>query len=139
MGVAIHNSHKATSITKSVITFENDSSSGPFDLIIDASGARSALRDLYAKGKTNRPYDYGALWSTVSLSGSHFPLDQLTQKYKGAHHMIGVLPVGQINGEKRAAFFWSLKAPTTNNSQFCPLWASNCAASSKKKLTTVFG
>lgn len=73
---------------------------GPFDLLIDASGAGSNLSPI-----RTRSLPYGALWGTV-----HWPeqtvlrRDCLTQCYQDAHHMIGVLP---LNDDGRTAIFWS--------------------------------
>ncbi len=85
---------------------------GPFDMVVDASGAKSALRKQHADVKLDKAYPYGAIWSIVNNTGGAFAADVLAQRYKHAYHMIGVLPVGRPNGgsEDRLAFFWSLKA-----------------------------
>ncbi|WP_373355787.1 FAD-dependent oxidoreductase [Pseudoroseicyclus sp. CXY001] len=79
---------------------------GPFDLIVDAAGARSPLSPLKA-----RPLPYGALWANVDWpEGTPLPPDRLTQRYRRADRMVGVLPIGTPPGETRpqAAIFWSL-------------------------------
>ncbi len=81
---------------------------GPFDLVVDASGAGSVLSPL--KGRT---LSYGALWGTVPWpAGTDLPPDQLTQRYRMAFRMMGVLPIGTLPGDAtpRAAIFWSLPA-----------------------------
>ncbi len=81
---------------------------GPFDLVIDASGAGSALSPLIA-----RPVGFGAIWGHVPWpDGSPLPQDRLTQRYFRAERMAGVLPVGCLPGSDRplAAVFWSLPA-----------------------------
>ncbi|MFN4172721.1 MAG: FAD-dependent oxidoreductase [Pseudorhodobacter sp.] len=81
---------------------------GPFDLVVDASGAGSSLSPLVA-----RPLPYGAVWGTVPWpDGTLLPRDQLTQRYRRADRMAGVLPVGTMPGREgmQAAIFWSLPA-----------------------------
>ncbi len=86
-----------------------DTRHGPFDLIVDASGAGSCLSPLKA-----RPLSYGAIWSTVPWAkGSDLPENRLTQRYLGAHKMLGVLPIGampEAPETKLAAIFYSLPA-----------------------------
>ncbi|MDZ4113301.1 MAG: NAD(P)/FAD-dependent oxidoreductase [Brevundimonas sp.] len=81
----------------------------PFDLVIDASGARSRIAA--ARGARARPLSYGALWATVPWPGAPFDERALQQVYRGAARMIGVLPVGARPGspDRLATFFWSLK------------------------------
>ena len=79
---------------------------GPFDLVVDASGAGSPLSALKA-----RPLPYGAVWASVPWpEDSPLPQDQLRQRYRGAAQMMGVLPIGQMQpgGPRLAALFWSL-------------------------------
>lgn len=84
---------------------------GPFDLIVDASGARSPLRALARFGATSRPLEYGAIWSTVPWIDDGFDRHALIQRYRKSSVMIGVLPIGRqcAGGPELAAFFWSLK------------------------------
>ena len=79
---------------------------GPFDLVIDASGARSPLSPLQA-----RPLPYGAIWGTVPWPHTLLPRDRLSQRYLAARRMLGVLPVGRLSteGPALAAIFWSLR------------------------------
>ena len=79
---------------------------GPFDLIVDASGAGSPLSPLQA-----RPLGFGAIWSQVPWpANTPLPGDALTQRYLRAERMAGVLPIGCLPGDatRRAAVFWSL-------------------------------
>lgn len=84
---------------------------GPFDLIIDASGARSSLRAAARFGSDPRPLEYGAIWNTVPWIDEGFDRKALTQRYRKSKVMIGVLPIGRrsVDGPELAAFFWSLK------------------------------
>ncbi|EKF43342.1 FAD dependent oxidoreductase [Nitratireductor indicus C115] len=86
---------------------------GPFDLVVDASGARSPLRHHADIPVEPRPLAYGAIWTTLDWVGG-FDERALSQRYDGASVMIGVLPVGRqtISGGDQAAFFWSLKVDT---------------------------
>ena len=80
--------------------------SGPFDLIVDASGAGSNLSPL-----TARPLPYGAIWGTVPWpTDTTLPPNRLTQRYERAARMAGVLPLGRMPGAQTplAAIFWSL-------------------------------
>jgi 2-polyprenyl-6-methoxyphenol hydroxylase-like FAD-dependent oxidoreductase len=88
---------------------------GPaFDLVVDASGARSPIaRDLLAKqGGRRHELEWGALWATVPWPGDPFDATALEQVYRGASRMIGVLPVGARpdSPDRLATFFWSLKS-----------------------------
>ncbi len=79
---------------------------GPFDLVVDATGAGSQLSPLMA-----RPLAYGAVWGTVPWpQGTPLPPDRLTQRYLAARKMAGVLPLGRMPGRQDAvaAIFWSL-------------------------------
>jgi 2-polyprenyl-6-methoxyphenol hydroxylase-like FAD-dependent oxidoreductase len=78
------------------------------DLVVDASGARSALRS-WVCARKGRVYPYGAVWASVPDIG--IAPAALAQRYVAARIMIGYLPVGRITpeGPRMAAFFWSLK------------------------------
>ncbi|MEO0916491.1 MAG: NAD(P)/FAD-dependent oxidoreductase [Pseudomonadota bacterium] len=103
--IPIRSGHLATGADKGYVSFDGREPQGPFDLIIDSAGARSALSPL--KG-----YDlpYGAIWGTVDWPETDLPIDQLRQCYRRADRMMGVLPIGTLPGDKgpKAAIFWSL-------------------------------
>ena len=84
---------------------------GPFDLVVDASGVRSDLRQ-HGRTKFSRPYPYSALWGVVDDPGQAFGGNCLQQRYQGAQIMIGLLPVGKDprDGTDKCAFFWSLRS-----------------------------
>lgn len=85
---------------------------GPYDLVVDASGAHSPLRgDLITR---DRPFAFGAVWSTIH---SHaLSSDRLHQRFDGARYMMGALPLGThlphlLNTTRSTptfALFWSL-------------------------------
>lgn len=83
---------------------------GGFDLVVDASGARSRLRRFADQTSEPKPLTYGAFWGSLGWR-SGFEPNALTQRYSKASVMIGVLPIGRArsDGEQMAAFFWSLK------------------------------
>ena len=78
------------------------------DLIVDASGARSVLRR-FVGDREPTAFAYGAVWATVT--DTDIAPQTLEQRYVDARIMIGHLPLGRIapDGERLAAFFWSLK------------------------------
>ncbi len=84
---------------------------GPFDLVVDASGTRSALLGHAIRPATRVPLSYGALWTNVPLAGTAFDRHALEQRYRRASVMVGVLPIGRQGSEPepQAALFWSLK------------------------------
>jgi len=84
---------------------------GPFDLVVDASGARSKLRRHVGRPAEPRPLAYGAYWASLPWRGEGLDPTALSQRYRKASVMIGVMPIGRIEpgGPEHAAFFWSLK------------------------------
>ena len=89
-----------------ILTASNDIY-GPFDLVVDSSGAGSPLSPIKTK-----PLGYGAIWGTVDWPETDLPKRNLSQRYLAASHMIGALPIGQVPGQtgRKAAIFWSLPA-----------------------------
>jgi 2-polyprenyl-6-methoxyphenol hydroxylase-like FAD-dependent oxidoreductase len=85
-------------------------SSGPFDLVVDALGAASPLRQSFPGARPPRLLEFGAIWGTVPWVDG-FDSAALMQRYERASVMIGVLPIGRQapEGENLAAFFWSLR------------------------------
>ncbi|QDZ01568.1 FAD-dependent monooxygenase [Nitratireductor mangrovi] len=84
---------------------------GPFDLVVDASGARSRLKRFARDPSEPKPLAYGALWASLSWKPDGFDPHALVQRYDRASVMIGVMPIGRQSAGNReqAAFFWSLK------------------------------
>lgn len=101
--------HLVTGCADGALRFA-DKPEQPADLIVDALGAGSVLSPLRA-----RPLPYGAVWATVPWAEvPELPNDQLSQRYRRADRMVGVLPIGNMPGETRelAAIFWSLPVAT---------------------------
>jgi 2-polyprenyl-6-methoxyphenol hydroxylase-like FAD-dependent oxidoreductase len=84
---------------------------GGFDLVADATGARSKLKRHALGPSEPRPLAYGAFWASLAWRGEGFDPHALLQRYGKASVMIGVLPIGRpsLEAESMAAFFWSLK------------------------------
>ena len=102
-----------------VSVLENDGAAfGPFDLMIDASGAGTQMQHHSAYQTKARDLEYGALWGSFEWPDSQFAKNTLEQRYVGAHTMIGVLPIGKHAevATDQVAFFWSIK--TTNYDQW---------------------
>lgn len=99
---------------------------GPFDLIIDASGAGSNLSPL-----TARPLPFGAVWTHVPWPATDLPGTELRQRYHRASRMAGILPIGRLPGDPtpRAAVFWSLSKAELDQWPHKPLdtWKSEVA------------
>lgn len=85
---------------------------GPFDLVIDASGARSLLRRHALNTCEPKRLPYGAFWVSLRAQpGLSFGVNSLVQRYRRASTMIGVLPIGRPGqqDDPMVAFFWSTK------------------------------
>lgn len=88
--------------------FAEGQQSARFDCLIDALGARTPIAP-----PSGRDLAYGALWATLDWpEGTRFLEDALDQRYRRAHEMVGVMPIGvnPATGTKGAAFFWSVRA-----------------------------
>lgn len=88
------------------VVLEDGRHLGPFDLVVDCSGAASRLSPL-----RSRALPFGAIWGTVPWpDGTEFAPDHLHQRYRAARNMVGVLPLGQRPGlpGRHAAVFWSM-------------------------------
>ena len=112
-GVAFETNREIAAAAEGRLTDANGVTGSQFDLVVDASGARSPIaRDLLAKqGGRRQELEWGALWATVPWPGDPFDATGLEQVYRGASRMIGVLPVGARpdSPDRLATFFWSLK------------------------------
>ncbi|MEO9338066.1 NAD(P)/FAD-dependent oxidoreductase [Mesorhizobium sp. SB112] len=84
---------------------------GSFDLAIDSTGARSKLRQYSDVPVEQKRLTYGAFWASLKWPEGLFDERALLQRYRRASVMVGVLPIGRAtrDGDKMAAFFWSLK------------------------------
>ena len=89
----------------------DDQVTEPFDLVVDCLGANTPLRVYSSTPGVPRSLPFGAIWATLPWQDAGFEVTALTQRYRRASVMIGVLPVGRSTsaGAEQAAFFWSLK------------------------------
>jgi 2-polyprenyl-6-methoxyphenol hydroxylase-like FAD-dependent oxidoreductase len=72
---------------------------GPFDLVIAADGAGSALRARHRPDARDTRYPWGALWF-VAEDPERLYRDELLQHVRGARKMVGLLPTGRSwNGD----------------------------------------
>lgn len=85
--------------------------SGPFNAVIDASGAHSALRDRHAHVRSRRTFSHGALWGVCEMP-PQWPRDMLCQRFRRAHTSIGVIPIGKRPGggsRQHVGLHWSIR------------------------------
>jgi len=104
-GVTISSMHRVIACKDAHLHFDTQAPQGPFDLVVDSSGVSSPLSPIQAK-----PLPYGAIWGTVPWRDCGLPQDQLTQTYRRADRMIGVMPSGTLpdSDVQQAAIFWSM-------------------------------
>ncbi|MFT4000566.1 MAG: NAD(P)/FAD-dependent oxidoreductase [Rhizobium sp.] len=97
--------------SSSYLSVEGGERLGPYDLVIDASGARSELAAVSPVAPRVRNLVYGAFWATLDYPDGLVDQAALTQRYDKASVMIGVLPIGSRRHDmpRQAALFWSLK------------------------------
>ena len=77
---------------------------GPFDLVVIADGAHSALRARLMPGARAPVYPWGCIWTTVPDLAGLGTAGLLRQRVHGTTVMMGLLPVGQ----GQMTMFWSL-------------------------------
>lgn len=104
---------------------------GPYDLVIVADGAASALRARIGKVRLDTAYPWGALWCLLP-KGDWPHAAELRQRYVAARKMIGLLPVGTHPGDPvpKLSFFWSLPAASFDawNAQGLAAWKQEVEA-----------
>jgi 2-polyprenyl-6-methoxyphenol hydroxylase-like FAD-dependent oxidoreductase len=112
-GVAFETGREIVSAADGRLTGADGWTSPAFDLVIDATGARSPIAK--ALGARRQELGWSGLWGTAPWPGVPFDENALAQVYRGASKMIGVLPCGAMPaefggaGDRLATFFWSLK------------------------------
>jgi len=79
---------------------------GPFDLVVIADGAHSALRTRLVPAARAPLYPWGCIWTTVPDLAGLGAAGLLRQRVRGTTVMMGLLPVGQ----GQLTVFWSLPA-----------------------------
>jgi 2-polyprenyl-6-methoxyphenol hydroxylase-like FAD-dependent oxidoreductase len=108
-GVAFETGREIVAADAGVLIDVRGGRSPRFDLVVDASGARSAVASTLGAHRTDLAW--GALWAVTPWPGAPFDAGALEQVYQGARRMIGVLPCGSAPGDpaRLATVFWSLK------------------------------
>ncbi len=91
---------------RAVIIDKDEQRHGPFDLVVVADGAHSALRRRLMPEAHQRLYDWGCLWTTVPDSAGIGATSLLRQRVRGTRAMMGFLPVG----DGQLTLYWSLPA-----------------------------
>ncbi len=91
--------------------FLDGGESARFDLVVDATGAHSALRQSLPRPVRPRQLPYGAWWASLDHVDGDTDDHALEQRYRHASVMIGILPMGTVSagGRPQTAFFWSIK------------------------------
>ncbi|MGH9878912.1 MAG: FAD-dependent oxidoreductase, partial [Nitrososphaerales archaeon] len=110
--------------------------SGNYDLIIDASGARSVIRDKYAKVHFNRPLAYGALWAVCEDERQRIGKNILQQRVHQAKLGIGLIPIGkkpEAASKEYIAFHWSIRNKDYDK------WRNTSFAKWKNEVTNLWG
>jgi len=109
-GVVFETGREIVGASDGRLTGADGRTGAAFDLIVDATGARSPIAK--ALGARRRELGWSGLWGTVPWPGGGFDEGALEQVYRGASKMIGVLPCGGLPDapdQRLATFFWSLK------------------------------
>jgi 2-polyprenyl-6-methoxyphenol hydroxylase-like FAD-dependent oxidoreductase len=111
-GISIETRKHINGFHAGALTFGEGPNSPRFDLVVDALGARSPLRQCLPQRTPETALAYGAVWASLPWPLTGFDPHALEQRYDKASVMIGVLPIGRMveGGTNMAAFFWSLKA-----------------------------
>jgi 2-polyprenyl-6-methoxyphenol hydroxylase-like FAD-dependent oxidoreductase len=94
-----------------------------FDLVVDATGTHSVVRDRYGSIRHRRAFEYGALWGVCEAADGQ-PLDVLRQRFRGAKVGVGLIPVGRKPGDGRRqhiGFHWSIRNSDVEHWRRTPL------------------
>jgi 2-polyprenyl-6-methoxyphenol hydroxylase-like FAD-dependent oxidoreductase len=132
-GVTFETGREIVSAADGRLTGADGWTSAAFDLVIDATGARSPIAK--ALGVRRQDLGWSGLWGTVPWPGDPFDEGALEQVYRGASKMIGVLPCGGLPDhpdQRLATFFWSLKGDDH------PAWRSNGLDSWKAEILSLW-
>jgi 2-polyprenyl-6-methoxyphenol hydroxylase-like FAD-dependent oxidoreductase len=109
--ISIETGKPVSGADSGTLIFKDGSRTPRFDLIIDALGTRSTLRQLYLPVPNEKALAYGALWASLPWPENGFDPHALEQRYDKASVMLGVLPIGKVRPDapQQAAFFWSIR------------------------------
>jgi 2-polyprenyl-6-methoxyphenol hydroxylase-like FAD-dependent oxidoreductase len=93
---------------RAVVIDQDRARHGPFDVVVVADGAHSALRRRLMPEALQRLYPWGCIWTTVVDSVGIGAASLLRQRVRGTHEMMGLLPVG----DGRLTVYWSMPVVT---------------------------
>jgi 2-polyprenyl-6-methoxyphenol hydroxylase-like FAD-dependent oxidoreductase len=91
-------------VARNSVVDKQGTTHGPFDLVVIADGAHSALRARLMPGARAPVYPWGCIWTTVPDLAGLGAAGLLRQRVHGTTVMMGLLPVGQ----GQLTMFWSL-------------------------------
>lgn len=94
------------------LTDTNGNIHGPFEFVIDASGAYSKLRHYAIAPVASQPLEYGSLWTMVDwVAESNFDYSSMEMYSDNRNVGVGLMPVGKLDCEAstKLALFWNLK------------------------------
>ncbi len=83
---------------------------GPDDLIVRMPAAPARVRCRLLALGIALGLGYGAIWGTVPWPETDLSMTELSQRYRGASRMAGILPIGRAPDDPTplAAVFWSM-------------------------------
>jgi salicylate hydroxylase len=91
---------------------DKNNSYGPFNLVIDASGAHSKLRHYALFTPASKPLQYGSLWGKVNAAPESDVNRGKMQLFSDNQNVgIGLMPIGRLTltGPAQTALFWNMK------------------------------
>ncbi len=89
---------------KGVVIDRDQERHGPFDMVVVADGAHSAVRRRLMPDAHDRLYPWGCVWATAPDSVGLGAAGRLRQRVRGTRLMLGFLPVGH----GQLTIYWSL-------------------------------
>ena len=98
--------HEIVDVARGQIVDKAGGRHGPFDLVIVADGAHSALRQRLMPEAKAPLYPWGCLWATVPDPAGIGASGLLQQRVRGTTEMMGLLPVG----DRQLTLYWSVPA-----------------------------
>lgn len=113
-------------VDKTHLVEESGERHGPFDLIVAADGAHSALRTRLMPHARAPIYHWGCIWTTVPDLAGIGAAGLLRQRVHGTKRMMGLLPIGQ----DKVTIYWSLPIRALGRSRKIDLkaWSKTATA-----------
>ncbi len=110
-GVPVRPGVRVVSRVGGVLADDQGREHGPYDLVVAADGARSALREGVPGRRRDRTYRWGALW-TILPDPDGSCTGVLDQVFDGTKRLFGLLPTGVPPhlGTRTVSVFWSVRA-----------------------------